>query len=577
MKNKKLMESLSLIDDELILDADPEEAFLAIKARNRKSNFKKFAISAIAATFVLAIAIPALVLGSMGGVGCTTASPTTGAMPVTTVAMGNAPGMNDAPEMNEDASNGDWGNILPMEPGGTGDVGNEQTGGSYTEIVENGFVNVAETSKSYFSIDVSTASFPNIRSTLKAGYLPSKDAYRVEEILNYFKFDYERPTGEDTFKLNASVFPNPYNSETKLLTLGLAAEAVEFQDVQNNLVFLIDVRGSMYSDNKLPLAQKAFKLLAENLNPTDRVSIVTYAGEDRVALSGAYGYEKEKITAVIDDLSAGGSTAGASGIQTAYQLAAEYFIEGGNNRVILMTDGDFNVGISSIDGLKAMIGEKRSSGVYFSVYGFGNDNWMSDKMEALALAGNGMYGFIDSELEAKRALVDEIGGSLVVVAKDVKAGIVFNEAYIDAYRLVGYETKQMTQDEFENTETDAGEIGSGHTVTVVYEIKLKEGVVLTEEGALASVELKYKTPDTNEDKSLTLDVSTAAYHETMTADDAFVASVVEFVLIARDSAYKADATLATLIARLDALDLSEDAYKAEFREIVKLYRTLLNK
>ena len=571
MKNKKLMESLSLVDDELILDADPENAFWAVKARNRKSVFKKFAISTIAATFVLAIAIPALVLGSRGSVGYTTASPTTaGHNPMVTNATADAPNMN-APTGGES----DFG--IPMEPNGTGDVGNEQFGGSYTEIVENNFVNVAEMNKSYFSIDVSTASFPNIRSTLKSGYLPDKNAYRVEEMLNYFKFDYERPTGEDAFAFNASLFPNPYNSETKLLTLGLAAEAVEFRNVQNNLVFLIDVSGSMYSANKLPLAQKAFKLLTESLNPTDRVSIVTYAGSNTVALSGAYGYEKEKITAVIDDLTAGGSTAGAEGIQTAYQLAAEYFIEGGNNRVILMTDGDFNVGVSSIDGLKTMISEKRSSGVYFSVYGFGQDNWMSDKMEALALAGNGMYSFIDTELEAKRALVDEIGGSLVVVAKDVKAGIVFSEAYIDSYRLVGYETKQMTQEEFENTETDAGEIGSGHTVTVVYEIKLKDGVALAEEGVLASVELKYKEPETNEDKSLTLDVTTTAYHETMTDDDAFVASVVEFVLIARDSVYKADATLEGLIARLEALDLSEDAYKTEFCEIVKLYRTIINK
>lgn len=562
MKEKKLMEGLSLLDEELIADADPTEALAAFRAKRRKSLWKKITVSAIAATFVLAIVIPVLMHVGQPNV-YTTAAGIMSDMPQDNpvVTMGQAQAPSGGDEM--DSS-------VPSQP----IIMGERPNGSYTEIEENPFVQASETNTSYFSIDVSTASFPNIRSTLKAGLLPQKNAYRTEEILNYFKFDYATPEKGDTFALNASVFPSPYNRDTLLLTLGIAAEAVEFKNVQNNLVFLIDVSGSMYAENKLPLAQKAFKLLTDSLNPTDRVSIVTYAGDDAVALSGAYGYEKDKINAVIDDLTAGGSTAGAAGIETAYRLASEYFIEGGNNRVILMTDGDFNVGVSSAEGLEAMISEKRSSGVYFSVYGFGGDNWMADKMEALALAGNGMYGFIDSELEAKRALVDEIGGSLVVVAKDVKAGIVFNEAYIDSYRLIGYENKQLTEEEFESTETDAGEIGSGHTVTVVYELKLREGVTLSEAGALASLELKYKAPDTNEDKVLTLDVLTEAYHETPTANDLFVASVVELVLIARDSAYKGDASINSLIARLDGLDLSGDVYKAEFRDIVKLYRSL---
>ncbi len=564
MKDKKLMRSFSLIDEELVAEADPTEALLASRAKRRKSVWKKFTVSMIAACFVLAIVIPVLLFGGDRYVGdYTTVSPTVtfAPLPLVTEWVGDS---FDAPTGDEEGSS------VPTEP----DNSSVSPGGSYTEIVENAFINTSDTNRSYFSIDVSTASFPNIRSTLKSGYLPQKDAYRIEEILNYFKFDYETPTNGDVFALNASMFSCPYNQETVLLTIGLAAEAVEFKNVQNNLVFLIDVSGSMYSENKLPLAQKAFKMLAENLNPTDRVSIVTYAGNETVALSGAYGYERDKILSVIDDLQAGGSTAGSAGILTAYQLASEYFIEGGNNRVILMTDGDFNVGISDTNALVSMISEKRSSGVYFSVYGFGMDNWQSDKMEALALAGNGMYGFIDSELEAKRALVDEIGGSLVVVAKDVKAGIVFNADYVDSYRLIGYETKQLTQDAFENTETDAGEIGSGHTVTVVYELKLCEGVSQSDMGTLATLELKYKTPDTNEDKTLALDVTTALYHEELTDQDAFVASVVEFVLLARDSVYKGDATLDDLIARLDGLDLTEDAYKAEFREIVKLYRAL---
>ena len=570
MKNKKLMESFSLIDDDLVKEADPTAALLLAKEKKTRGVFRRVAPLVAAACLLVAIVLPTVYFGLFSG-----GAPTTTASVVTTVSLG-APNYNSPVITNNDMEFGGFEDAMPSAPdmalpeGGT-------SNDSYTEFVENGFVNTVENNKSFFSIDVSTASFPNIRSTLKAGVLPHKDAYRVEEILNYFKFDYQTPENGEIFALNASMFPNPYNRETMLLTVGLAAEAVEFRDTANNLVFLIDVSGSMYADNKLPLAQKAFKMLTENLNPGDRVSIVTYAGNDCVALSGAYGYEKDKIMAVIDDLKAGGSTAGADGIQTAYQIAQQYFIEDGNNRVILMTDGDFNVGVSSNEGLVELISQKRTSGVYFSVYGFGMGNWQADKMEAMALAGNGMYGYIDSELEAKRALVDEIGGSLVTVAKDVKAGIIFNEDYVDSYRLVGYETKQMSEDEFNNTEKDAGEIGSGHTVTVVYEIKLSDRKSISEIGTLGSVEIRYKSPDSGEDRSAKLDVTTDVYHEVMTANDAFVASVVEFVLLARDSVYKADASLNALISRLDTLDLSADEYKSEFRDIVKLYQEMAKK
>lgn len=563
MKNNSLFEALSTIDDNLIAEADPT---VTVKM---KFPWKKLAVSVVSACFVLALVIPAIYFASLGGHG----TPTTTGTPYSPNPQPeqNAPCTTaSAPEINAPEGGigeaDDWGSLAPMEPSGS-------TGDSYTEFVENGFVNASENNKSFFSIDVSTASYPNVRATLKKGIMPQKNAFRVEEILNYFRYDYKAPNAGEDFSLSASMFPTPYNPATQLLTVGLAAKAVEFDNVQNNLVFLIDVSGSMYADNKLPLAQKAFTMLAENLNPTDRVSIVTYANGDAVALSGAYGHETKKIVSVIEDLQAGGSTAGSKGIETAYQLAGKYFIEGGNNRVILMTDGDFNVGISSVEGLKSFISEKRSSGVYFSVYGFGMGNWQSDKMEALALAGNGAYGYIDSELEAKRALVDEIGGSLVTVAKDVKAGIEFNADYIKRYRLVGYETKQMTEDEFNDSEKDAGEIGSGHTITLVYEIELTDKALVSGE-SFGNITLKYKTPDTSEEREMSLEVKTDVYHSEPTANDAFVAAVVEFVLLARDSAYKADATLAELIARLDELDLSSDAFKAEFRDIVKLYATL---
>ena len=362
---------------------------------------------------------------------------------------------------------------------------------NYTEIVENAFVSTAQNPNSYFSIDANTASYPNLRSLIKnARYIP-KDAVRIEEMLNYFTYDYETPTDGSVLSLTSSVFDTPYNSETKLMTIGLATEQVELSGVKNNLVFLIDVSGSMNSEDKLPLVQQAFMLLVESLNPEDRVSIVTYASRDAVVLSGAYGYEKQKIVGSIEDLSAGGSTAGSKGIQTAYELAERYFIEGGNNRVILATDGDFNVGISTTRGLENFISEKRQSGVYFSVFGFGRGNLQSEKMESMALKGNGAYSYIDSVKEARRALVEGIGGSIVTVAKDVKAGITFNPEYVESYRLIGYENKLLTEDQFNDENTDAGELGSGHTVTVVYEIVMTDKE-LVEGESIADVKVKYK-------------------------------------------------------------------------------------
>ena len=447
---------------------------------------------------------------------------------------------------------------------------------SYTEITENAFVKTSDKPSSYFSIDANTASYPNLRSLIANGYGIPKDAVRVEEMLNYFNYDYETPTDGSVLSLTSSLFDTPYNSETKLLTIGLAAEEVEFSGVRNNLVFLIDVSGSMYSNDKLPLVQQAFMMLAENLNPEDRVSIVTYASGDSVPLSGAFGYEKQKIVAAIEDLTAGGSTAGSKGIYRAYSLAEEYFIEGGNNRVILATDGDFNVGTFTNAGLEALISEKRESGIYFSVFGFGRGNVKSDKMETLALKGNGVYSYIDSINEAKRALVEGIGGSMITVAKDVKAGITFNPEYVESYRLVGYENKLLTEDEFNDSKTDAGELGSGHTVTVVYEVVMTEKA-FAEGESIADVKVKYKPTenvggDATTEQELTLSVGADVYHADMTDTDAFVSSVVEFALILRDSEYKADSDLNALIARLSELDLSGDEFKAEFRELVITYR-----
>ena len=477
-----------------------------------------------------------------------------------------------------DNAGGYYGNAA-MAPGSA-----DFSGDNYTEINENAFVSTNENNTSYFSIDANTASYPNLRSQIKQGYTSiNKDAVRIEEMLNYFSYDYKTPEGDDILALNASLFDNPYNPETKLLSIGLAAEEIDFSGVSNNLVFLIDTSGSMFSSDKLPLVQQAFMMMTEALNPQDRVSIVTYAGSQKVALDGAFGYEKDKIMAVIEDLQAGGSTAGAAGINTAYQLAEKYFIQGGNNRVILATDGDFNVGVSSNDGLEKLISEKRQSGVYFSVFGVGHGNLQSEKMETLALKGNGTYSYIDSVSEAKRALVDGIGGSIVTVAKDVKAGIIFNSEWVDSFRLVGYENKLLTEEEFNDSNTDAGELGSGHTVTVVYEIKLVNDSKLYQENIenIANVIIKYKPTenvggDAIEEKELNLGVLNSVYTPNPTDENLFVASVVEFGLILRNSEYKADANLDSLIERLNALDLANDPFKAEFRDLVITYSRNLN-
>ncbi|MBO5716366.1 MAG: von Willebrand factor type A domain-containing protein [Clostridia bacterium] len=450
------------------------------------------------------------------------------------------------------------------------------SGEEYTEIVENPFINTAEKPDSYFSIDANTASYPNLRRYINSGYgnIP-KDAVRVEEMLNYFSYDYETPKDDSILALTSSVFDTPYNEETKLLTIGLAAKEIEFKNISNNLVFLIDVSGSMYSEDKLPLVQQSFLLLLDHLNPTDRVSIVTYAGSDKVLLRGAYGYEKQKIAAIIEELSAGGSTAGSAGLRTAYKIAKECFIQGGNNRIILATDGDLNVGITSIFGLEEFVANKAKSGVYLSVFGFGTGNIKSDKMESLALKGNGTYSYIDSVREARRALVEQIGGTMITVAKDVKAGIVFNPEYVESYRLIGYENKILTQEEFEDSNTDAGELGSGHTVTVVYEIVLTNKEFVEGEN-LADVKIKYKPTenvgsDAATEQELTLAVGTESYHAEPTETDAFVAAVVEFALVLRDSEYKGTASLSGLIERLNALDLANDEFKQEFKELVKKY------
>ena len=341
----------------------------------------------------------------------------------------------------------------------------------YNHIEENGFRAVSVSPLSTFAADVDTASYANLRRMILEGQEVWPDAVRIEEMINYFHYDYPEPEENAPFSVSTELTPCPWNPNTVLFRVGLQAPQPDWEAMPaSNLVFLIDVSGSMNSPNKLPLVKQAFLLLTENLRPEDTISIVTYASQEAVVLDGVSGDEPEKIQAAIENLNAGGSTAGAAGIKTAYELAEKYFIKGGNNRVILATDGDLNVGVSSEGELTRLIEKEKKSGVFLSVMGFGDGNLKDNKLEALADNGDGNYAYIDSVLEAKKVLVEEMGGTLFTVAKDVKLQVEFNPEHIKGYRLVGYENRLMASEDFADDTKDGGEIGAGHRVTVLYEL-----------------------------------------------------------------------------------------------------------
>ena len=455
----------------------------------------------------------------------------------------------------------------------------------YSAITENSYKSTAAEPLSTFSIDVDTASYTNLRRMIKENSPIPADAVRIEEMINYFHYDYPEPVKNEPFSVTTELSDCPWNDRTRLMLIGLKAPEIDLSDrAPMNLVFLIDVSGSMYSADKLPLVQKAFTMLTEELTPADRISIVTYAGSDRVILEGTDGNDKEKIISAIESLQAGGSTAGASGINTAYKIAEKYFISGGNNRVILATDGDLNVGISSEAELKRLIEKKRESGVYLSVLGFGSGNIKDNKMEALADNGNGNYSYIDSALEARKVLVEEMGGTLVTVAKDVKIQVEFNPAYIKGYRLVGYENRLLSAEDFADDTKDAGEIGAGHTVTALYEVVMKDSPMElsssdlkytdnenkgTENGELLTIAIRYKEPDKDESRLLEYPVPVSAYTHELPENLRFASAVAEFGLCLRDSKYKGTATKNTIIDLLGGCDIANDPYKVELSALVK--------
>lgn len=443
---------------------------------------------------------------------------------------------------------------------------------SYDGIKENDFSLASEKNTSTFSLDRNTTSYSIARRQITDGAIPAADSVRIEEYVNYFSYDYDEPTDGKPLSISGSLSDCPWNSEHKLFTVGVAAKKIDFsQKKQNNLVFLIDVSGSMFGSDRLGLIQQSFAMLSENLDDDDYVSIVTYASGTKVVAEGLRGSQKTEICAILEDLEAGGSTAGASGIQLAYKTASKYFIQDGNNRVLLATDGDFNVGISNKNELKSFISQKRDSGIYLSVLGVGMYNTRDDLMETLARNGNGNYGYLDSITEARKMLVTEMGGTLETVAKDAKIQVTFNPETVEKYRLIGYENKMISDADFDDENKDAGEIGSGHTVTAVYEIELKEGA----DGGFASAVIRCKDPETDESIEINGEFATDMYTQSPSEDVVFIGCVTEFGLLLRESEYKGNASWESVIARLRVLPSvsgdggSGDEFRMEFLTVVR--------
>ena len=447
---------------------------------------------------------------------------------------------------------------------------------------------------STFSIDVDTASYSNVRRFLNEDQLPPKDAVRIEEMVNYFSYDYTPPTNDDPFSAHVEVVACPWAPENRLVRIGLKGwEMTERPPA--NLVFLLDVSGSMQPENKLPLVRRSMKMLIKQMNGHDRIAIVVYAGSSGLALPSTPGDDKGAILAAIDSLAAGGSTNGAQGIELAYKTATEGFIEGGINRVILATDGDFNVGVTNNGDLTRLIEDKAKSGVFLSVLGFGMGNYKDDRLETLADKGNGHYAYIDTLVEARRVLVDGMGGTLMTIAKDVKIQVEFNPVQVQGYRLIGYENRILAAEDFNDDTKDAGEIGAGHTVTALYEVVPNTEDVYFEapsvdalryqhrgkkvpaiSGELMTLKLRYKQPDGEHSKKLQFRVKDhGASYEQASTDLKFAAAVAGFGMLLRDSPHKG-ATSFESVLELARQGLGEDrrGYRAEFVQLVRKARGL---
>lgn len=454
----------------------------------------------------------------------------------------------------------------------------------YKDIEENGFQKTDKTPLSTFSIDVDAASYSNLRRFINDGELPPADAVRTEELVNYFSYNYPQPTGNESVKITTEVGECPWNAKHRLVRIGLKAKEIPTENLPaSNLVFLIDVSGSMYGPERLDLVKSSLKLLVNNLRDKDKVAIVVYAGAAGEKLASTPGSDKQKIREAIDGLEAGGSTAGGEGIKLAYKIAKKNFIANANNRIILCSDGDFNVGISSEQELEKLIENERRTGVFLTVLGYGMGNYKDSKMQTLAEKGNGNHAYIDNLQEANRVLVNEFGATMHTAAKDVKLQIEFNPTQVQAYRLIGYESRLLADEDFNNDAKDAGEMGAGHTVTAFYEV-IPVGVVSnfagkvdglkyqpqsqpawkTTSNELLTVKLRYKAPDGNVSKKIELPVLDSQTNR-VSSDFRFASAVAMFGQLVRNSDYKADATYNKVIALAKtALDNDEKGYRREF-------------
>lgn len=475
-------------------------------------------------------------------------------------------------------------NYKPHHP----EIGNED---SYAEIVENQFERVSLSPLSTFSIDVDKASYSNIRRMINNGQKIPADAVRIEEMINYFNYNYPQPTDQHPFSIHTEVATTPWNVNTKIVKIGLQGKTYKNEELPaSNLTFLIDVSGSMNSANKLPLLKSAFKLLVNQLREKDKIAIVVYAGAAGMVLPPTSGAHKEKISNALDNLSAGGSTAGGAGIELAYKIAQENFIRNGNNRVILATDGDFNVGVSSDKDMEKLIEEKRESGVFLSVLGFGFGNYKDSKLETLANKGNGNHAYIDTMQEAQKTFGKEFGGTLYTIAKDVKIQIEFNPKKVQAYRLIGYENRLLADEDFIDDTKDAGELGSGHTVTALYEViptgvesdylkdvddlkYTKPAVTTNYSDELFTVKFRYKKPDGN--KSIEMVHVQKDEVSEPSEDLKFASSVAMLGMQLRESKFDNKATLKD-VAEMAKQGRGSDAngYRSEFIRLVESYQSL---
>jgi len=470
----------------------------------------------------------------------------------------------------------------------------------YDHITENPFLKVTDNPLSTFSIDVDAASYSNVRRFINSKELPHAGAVRIEEMINYFKYQYLQPQGDEPFSVNTELSQCPWNNQHQLMLIGLQGKTIPAETLPaSNLVFLIDVSGSMMDENKLPLVQSSLKLLTDQLRPQDKVAIVVYAGNAGLVLPPTAGDHKTTIRDAVSMLEAGGSTAGGEGIKLAYATAKQNFIKGGNNRIILCTDGDFNVGVSSDDELERLIEVERESGIFLTMLGYGTGNYQDDKMQKLADKGNGNHAYIDGISEAKKVLINEFGGTLFTIAKDVKLQIEFNPAKVQGFRLIGYENRLLAKEDFNNDKKNAGELGSGHAVTALYEI-IPAGVPTNELDSvdalryqqsnktpvagtfgeeLLNIKLRYKQPDGEVSKLLQHPVKDEnTILDNTSPNFRFAAAVASFGMLLRESKYKGSFTYNDVV-QLAAGAMSNDAegYRKEFIQLVQTAKGLKNR